>query len=183
MIELKDLSRKNYSQKFFWYSRTAEREKITNVPPASARVGLMVLANMLQNITDKTGFVIKASNVFRCHQLNRVIGGSTTSAHCQGLAVDIIAVELTAEEKLKNPNKKIPKTLEEIADLIFSADIVFDQLLMEKDKGCVHLGFRLNDKDNRLEVAYAYFKDGVWKKDVISSKKLLLEKANLKKLN
>lgn len=164
MIQLKDLSRKNYPQKFFWYSKTAEREKITNVPPASARVGLMILADALQKITDKTGFILKASNVFRCHQLNRVIGGSTTSAHCQGLAVDIIAVELTTEEKLKDPNKKIPKTLEEICDLILNSGIIFDQLLMEKSKGCVHLGFKLNIRDNRHEVAYAYIEKGVWKK-------------------
>lgn len=164
MIQLKDLSRKNYPQKFFWYSKTAERNNITNVPPASARVGLMILADAIQQITDKTGFVIKASNVFRCHQLNRVIGGSTTSAHCQGLAVDVIAVEPTPEEKLKNPKKKIPKTLEEICDLILSSGIIFDQILMEKDKGCVHLGFKLNNKDNRHEVAYAYIEKGVWKK-------------------
>lgn len=164
MIQLKDLSRKNYPQKFFWYSKTAEREKITNVPPASARVGLMILADAIQQITDKTGFVLKASNVFRCHQLNRVIGGSTTSAHCQGLAVDVIAVEPTPEEKLKNSKKKIPKTLEEICDLILSSGIIFDQILMEKDKGCVHLGFKLNNKDNRHEVAYAYIEKGVWKK-------------------
>lgn len=164
MIQLKDLSRKNYPQKFFWYSKTAERNNITNVPPASARVGLMILADAIQQITDKTGFVLKASNVFRCHQLNRVIGGSTTSAHCQGLAVDVIAVEPTPEEKLKNPKKKIPKTLEEICDLILSSGIIFDQILMEKDKGCVHLGFKLNNKDNRHEVAYAYIEKGVWKK-------------------
>ena len=176
MIELKDLSRKNYPQKFFWYSKTAERNKITNAPPASARVGLMVLADNLQTITDKTGFVIKASNVFRCHQLNKMVGGSPTSAHCQGLGIDIIAVELTPEEKLKDPNKKIPKTLEEIAELIISADIIFDQILMERDKGCVHLGFSLLEKNNRLEVAYAYLKKGVWKKDVIDSKSLRLEK-------
>lgn len=167
MLQLSDLSRKNYPQKFFWFSKTAERNKITNVPPASARVGLMVLADAIQQITDKTGFVIIASSVFRCHQLNKIVGGSPTSAHCQGLGIDIIAVELIPEEKLKNPKKKIPKTLEEICDLILSAGIKFDQILMEKDKGCVHLGFKLNIKDNRHEVAYAYLEKGVWKKKLL----------------
>lgn len=171
MIQLKDLSRKNYQQSFFWYSETAEKNQISNVPPASARVGLMVLADTLQNITDRTGFIIKASSVFRCHQLNNMINGSPTSAHCQGLAIDIIKVELTKEEKLKNPNKKIPKTLEEIVDLILSTDIVFDQILIEKDKGCVHLGIKLSNKKNRFEIAYGYFKNGTWKKETIDSKK------------
>ena len=164
MIKLSDLKRKNYDYTFFWFSNTAVKNKISNVPPASALVGLMILADRLQEITDKTGFVIKASNVFRTHVLNKIIGGSPTSAHCQGLAVDIIAVEPTPEEKLKNPKKKIPKTLEEICDLILSSGIIFDQILMEKDKGCVHVGFKLNNKDNRLEVAYAYIEKGVWKK-------------------
>ena len=167
MLQLSDLSRKNYPQKFFWFSKTAERNKITNAPPASARVGLMILADNLQTITDKTGFVIIASSVFRCHQLNRMVKGSPTSAHCQGLAIDIIAVELTPEEKIKNPNKKIPKTLEEICDLILSAGIKFDQILIEKDKGCVHLGFKLNVKDNRFEIGRAYIENGVWKKKLI----------------
>lgn len=167
MLQLSDLSRKNYPQKFFWFSKTAERNKITNVPPASALTGLMILADRLQEITDKTGFILKASNVFRCHQLNRLVRGSPTSAHCQGLAVDIIAVEPTPEEKLKNPKKKIPKTLEEICDLILSSGIIFDQLLMEKDKGCVHLGFKFNNKDNRHEIGHAYIENGVWRKKLI----------------
>jgi hypothetical protein len=83
------------------------------------------------------------------------------------LAIDVIAVELTPEEKLKNPNKKIPKTLQEICDLILSSGIKFDQLLIEKNNGCVHLGFKLNNKDNRFEVAHAYIENGVWKKKLL----------------
>lgn len=164
MIQVSDLKRKNYDYTFFWFSNTAVKNKISNVPPASALVGLMLLADALQKITDKTGFILKASSVFRTQILNKIIGGSPTSAHCQGLAIDIIAVELTPEEKLKNPKKKIPKTLEEICDLILKSGIIFDQILMEKDKGCVHLGFKLNNKDNRHEIAYAFIENGVWKK-------------------
>jgi len=167
MIKLSDLKRKNYNYSFFWFSNTAIKNKISNVPPASALTGLMILADNVQEITDKTGFILKASNVFRSQQVNKIIGGSPTSAHCQGLAIDVIAVELTSEEKLKNPNKKIPKTLEEICDLILSSGIKFDQLLMEKDKGCVHLGFKLNNKQNRFQVGYGYFEDGVWKKKLL----------------
>ena len=164
MIQLSDLKRKNYDYTFFWFSDTAVKNAISNVPPASALVGLMILADRLQEITDKTGFIIKASSVFRSQKLNKIVGGSPTSAHCQGLAVDIIAVEPTPEEKLKNPKKKIPKTLEEICDVILNSGIIFDQLLIEKNNGCVHLGFKLNNKDNRHEVAYAYIEKGVWKK-------------------
>lgn len=164
MLQLSDLKRKNYDYTFFWFSNTAVKNAISNVPPASALTGLMILADRLQEITDKTGFIIKASNVFRSQKLNKIVGGSPTSAHCQGLAVDIIAVEPTPEEKLKNPKKKIPKTLEEICDLILSSGIIFDQILIEKDKGCVHLGFKLKNKDNRHEIAYAYIENGVWKK-------------------
>ena len=176
MIQLSDLKRKNYDYTFFWFSNTAVKNKISNVPPASALTGLMILADRLQEITDKTGFILKASNVFRSQKLNKIVGGSPTSAHCQGLAVDIIAVEATPEEKLKNPKKKIPKTLEEICDLILSSGIIFDQILMEKDKGCVHLGLKLNEKDNRFEIGFGYIEKAVWKKHLIDSKKMRLEK-------
>jgi hypothetical protein len=167
MLNIADLKRKNYDYTFFWFSNTAIKHKISNVPPASALTGLMILADNVQKITDKTGFILKASNVFRSQKINKIVGGSPTSAHCQGLAIDIIAVELTPEEKLKNPNKKIPKTLEEICDLILSSGIKFDQLLIEKNNGCVHLGFKLNNKDNRFEVAHAYIENGVWKKKLL----------------
>jgi len=164
ILNIADLKRKNYDYTFFWFSKTAIKHKISNVPPASALTGLMLLADAIQQITDKTGFILKASNVFRSQKLNKIVGGSPTSAHCQGLGIDVIAVEPTPEEKLKNPKKKIPKTLEEICDLILSSGIIFDQLLIEKNQGCVHLGFKLNNKDNRHEVAYAYIEKGVWKK-------------------
>ena len=179
MIQLSDLKRKNYDYTFFWFSNTAVKNKISNVPPASALTGLMILADAIQQITDKTGFILKASNVFRSQKLNKIVGGSPTSAHCQGLAVDIIAVEPTPEEKLKNPKKKIPKTLEEICDLILSSGIKFDQILMEKNQNCVHLGFKLNEKDNRFEIAFAYIEKGVWKKHLIDSKKMRLEKKTI----
>lgn len=165
MLNIADLKRKNYDYTFFWFSNTAVKHKISNVPPASALTGLMLLADNVQEITDKTGFILKASNVFRSQQVNKIVGGSPTSVHCQGLAIDIIAVELTPEEKLKNPNKKIPKTLQEICDLILSSGIKFDQLLMEKDKGCVHLGFTF--KKNRFQVGYGYVEDGIWKKKLL----------------
>jgi hypothetical protein len=167
MLNIADLKRKNYDYTFFWFSNTAVKHKISNVPPASALTGLMLLADNVQEITDKTGFILKASNVFRSQKINKIVGGSPTSAHCQGLAIDVIAVELTPEEKLKNPKKKIPKTLQEICDLILSSGIKFDQLLIEKNNGCVHLGFKLNNKDNRFEVAYAYIENGVWKKKLL----------------
>jgi hypothetical protein len=167
ILNIADLKRKNYDYTFFWFSNTAIKHKISNVPPTSALTGLMILADNVQEITNKTGFILKASNVFRSQKINKIVGGSPTSAHCQGLAIDIISVELTAEEKLKNPNKKIPKTLQEICDLILSSGIKFDQLLIEKNNGCVHLGFKLNNKDNRFEVAYAYIENGVWKKKLL----------------
>jgi len=167
ILNIADLKRKNYDYTFFWFSNTAVKHKISNVPPTSALTGLMLLADNVQEITDKTGFILKASNVFRSQKINKIVGGSPTSAHCQGLAIDVIAVELTPEEKLKNPKKKIPKTLQEICDLILSSGIKFDQILMEKDKGCVHLGFKLNSKESRLEVGYAYIENGVWKKKLL----------------
>ena len=73
MIELKDLRRKNFEPKNFWYSKTAEKNNISNVPPQSALVGLMKLADTLQFIRDKIDIPLIISNAYRSHQLNRLI--------------------------------------------------------------------------------------------------------------
>ena len=37
----------------------------------------------------KTAEIIKINSFFRCEELNKAIGGSTKSQHCQGRAIDI----------------------------------------------------------------------------------------------
>lgn len=147
MLQLSDLRRPNFEPKEFWESSTAKKHKISNVPPQSALTGLMILADKLQFIRDKVGLPITMTSCYRSYQLNRLVKGSPTSAHTQGLAADILFKD---------------KTPKETCELILTTGVVFDQMLIEKD--ILHFGIKLRDKDCRLEIAYAFIENGKWVK-------------------
>lgn len=153
MIQLKDLRRKNFEPKNFWYSKIAEKNNISNVPPQSALVGLMKLADTLQFIRDKIDIPLIITSAYRSHQLNRLIKGSPNSAHLQGLAADILFID---------------KTPMQTCELILTTGVVFDQMLVEKD--ILHFGLKIRDKDCRLEIANAYFDGKKWVKELINAK-------------
>lgn len=154
MLKLTDLKRKNFESRDFWYSKIAEKNNITNVPPQSAMVGLMILGDKLQFIRDRIDIPLILFSVFRCHQLNRLIKGSPNSAHLQGLAADLL---------FKG------KTIEETCDLILQTGVVFDQLLLEPKQGVVHFGLKARDEDCRHEVAIVEFDGKKWVKKSIKS--------------
>ena len=154
MLKLQDLKRKNFESRDFWYSKIAEKNNITNVPPQSAMVGLMILADKLQFIRDRIDIPLLIFSAFRCHQLNRLIKGSPNSAHLQGLAADVLFKE---------------KTIEQTCDLILQTGVVFDQLLLEPKQGIVHFGLKVRDENCRLEVAVVEFDGKKWTKKLIKS--------------
>jgi len=60
---------------------------------------------------------------FRCAELNKAIGGSPTSQHCFGQAVDFIPAKLSAQDAFA---------------LIRQSDLVYGQLILEK-RGAGHI--------------------------------------------
>lgn len=142
MLELKDLKRKNFNPDDFYKSATANKLKINNIPPQSARVCLMKLADKMQFLRDKVNLPIIITSAYRSHELNKAIKGSPKSAHCQGLACDFLFSG---------------KTPQESCELVISTGISFDQLLIEKD--VLHFGIKIRDELNRYEVAFASFNE------------------------
>jgi hypothetical protein len=143
MLQVKDLKRPHFEAKDFWYSKTAEKNNISNVPPQSALTGLMKLADKLefvrQTLIDKGHDIpMVLTSVFRCHQLNRLVKGSPNSAHLQGCAADLL---------FKG------KTPAETCDLILQTGVVFDQMLIEENT--LHFGIKIKEEQNRLEIAIA----------------------------
>ena len=47
------------------------------------------IPNLLQQLEDELGFQIIITSAYRCEQHNKNVGGSTTSTHLEGLAVDL----------------------------------------------------------------------------------------------
>ncbi len=71
-------------------SETAERQGIDNMPPAEVIPKLQHLCTtLLEPIREHFARPFRPNSGYRSEALNRAIGGSPTSQHCRGEAVDI----------------------------------------------------------------------------------------------
>lgn len=107
-------------------SDTAARRGIDNRPPAYAERNLVRLCNeVLEPLRAQVG-PIRVTSGYRCPRLNEAIGGSSTSAHMDGLAADI--QPLTKGFSLKK-----------VMGVVLASGLPFDQVIYEFG-GWVHLG-------------------------------------------
>lgn len=108
------------SMKFFTIreltkSDTAKRHGIANNPSKEEEKNLVALVdNILDPLREAYGKPIIVTSGYRCEELNRLVGGSKTSQHRVGMAVDIRTIKDTVEE-----NKKL-------YDLIIKLNLPFD---------------------------------------------------------
>ena len=81
---------KHISYKEGVYSTTATRRGIDNVPNDEQLANMELIAEkVFEPLRKYVGGPIKINSFFRCPKLNKAIGGSKTSQHCKGLAMDI----------------------------------------------------------------------------------------------
>ena len=130
-------------------SETALRQGLDNTPGDAEIANLKVLAEkVLQPIRDHYKKGIKVNSGFRHPNVNAAVGGSRTSDHCKGQAVDI----------------EIPGVANaELAEYI-KKNLKFTQLILEfytpgvPDSGWVHVSY---DPGNlKCQVMTAYKKNG-----------------------
>ena len=108
------------------YSETAEQKGIDNTPPPEVVENLKRLAAGLEAVRVLLGAPLEISSGYRCPALNEAVGGSSTSQHMQGLAVDF-----------ECPAFGSPL---EVARAIQRSDLEFDQCILEYGRW-VHLSF------------------------------------------
>ena len=71
-------------------SNTAMRLGIENIPNEEQLENMRCIAdNIFEPLRSYVGGPIKINSFYRCPELNKAIGGSTTSQHCKGQAMDI----------------------------------------------------------------------------------------------
>ena len=81
---------KHISYKEGVYSITATRRGIDNTPDDDQLHFMEIIAeNVFEPLRQHVGGPIKINSFFRCVELNKAIGGSATSQHCKGQAIDI----------------------------------------------------------------------------------------------
>lgn len=127
------------------YSDTARMNNIRNVPPLNVEVHLKEMTeNLLDPLRQAFGNPIRVTSGYRGPELNRIVGGSKTSAHFLGYAVDIV------------PSKKVPiKEFKKfVLNWLLDNDIPFDQYIDEKsgDNEWVHLGYKNNKGLQRRQI-------------------------------
>ena len=135
-----DLNKKlseNFTLGEFIASDTAKRKGIDNTPTLADIYHMEELCvNLLQPIRDAYGKPIKVTSGFRCYKLNRAVGGSPTSVHTRGWAVDI------------KPASGTYKDFEifVIDFLMEHPEIKYDQVIRETSGSYkwLHLGYKNN---------------------------------------
>ena len=135
---------KNFSLAEFTKSQTAERKGIDNTPKGEhLDAAIALFENVVQKVRDHFGPTVINSG-YRSPELNDAVGGSATSQHCKGEAVDI--------EVPSVPNGDLAEWIRDNLD--------FDQLILEfytpgiPDSGWVHVSYK-TDGSNRKSVLTA----------------------------
>ena len=116
-------------------SPTALRLKIRNEPNEEQLKAMQTVAELcFEPLREWYGHPIKINSFFRSEELNKAVGGSASSQHCKGEAIDMSAGS-------KSENKKLYDWCK--------ANLIFDQLINEYDYSWVHISFRKGQNRNQ----------------------------------
>lgn len=125
------------------FSETAERHEIDNTPTDPELSNMRAVAKaVFEPIRCQAGIPIRINSFFRCAELNTLIGGSRSSQHCKGEAMDISSYK--------------PEVFCNAEIFFFIKDnLDFDQIIWEygddAEPAWVHVSYR-SDGHNRKQV-------------------------------
>ena len=111
-------------------------------PPSAITDNLKRVAVKCEQARAILNCKININSGWRPKELNEAIGGSKTSAHIDGLAVDMFPKKAMDSDGLHNAFFELANDLEFMKDV--------DQLIMER--GCIHLGLPAHNKQARREL-------------------------------
>lgn len=144
---------KHISYKEGTFSATAIRKCINNEPTSWQLCNMKLIANSIfEPLRNHFKVPIKINSFFRCNQLNGALGGSLTSQHMTGNAIDI-------DDAYSGITNK--QMFYHIA-----INLDFDQLILENWNGrtasWVHVSY-VNNISNRNKLSVMYKKNGYTK--------------------
>ena len=136
---------KHISNKEGVYSRTALRRGIDNTPTKDHEKNMVELAeNIFEPLRMYVGGPIKINSFYRSPELNKAIGGSSKSQHCNGQAIDI------DDTFGRMTNAEMFRFIKDHLD--------FDQIIWEfgndKNPNWVHVSYVGKENRNRCLKAY-----------------------------
>lgn len=131
-------------------SATAKKKGIPNIPTEEVKKHITELVDtLLDPLREAWGSSITISSGYRCTALNKAVGGSTTSAHNSGYAVDMVP-----------SNGKITEFKEFVMKWLKSNNKKFDQYINEFSgtSQWVHLAVKNREGSQRKQ--YLLYKNG-----------------------
>lgn len=132
---------KNFTLEELVHSDTANAKGIDNTPTQEIIDNLKELAeNVLQPIRDKWGKPLIVNSGYRCKELNKAVGGVSTSQHLIGQAADI-------EAGTNDDNKEL---FYMISDMIENKELIVDQLLDEARYSWIHVSYNKDKNRNQI---------------------------------
>lgn len=127
----------HFSLEEFSCSTTAKRLKIENKIPDHLMANIQFTANKLELVRKVLAHPIIITSGYRCSALNTQVGGSPTSAHTKGLAVDFHCA-------YGNPKQ--------ICQRLITAGVEFDKIIQEYNQW-VHIEFSHINQRRRVITA------------------------------
>ena len=148
---------KHISYKEGVHSNTAIRRGIDNTPTDDQLYFMEIVAEkVFEPLREWVGGPIKINSFYRCPELNTAIGGSATSQHCKGQAMDI------DDTFGKATNAEMYNFIKE--------NLYFDQMIWEfgddDNPAWVHVSY-VSPEKNRNRCLKAYKENGKTKYMVI----------------
>ena len=137
---------KHISDKEGVYSTTAMRLGIDNTPDEEQSTNMELLAlKVFEPLREWVRGPIRVNSFFRSEKLNKAIGGSKSSQHCKGQAIDI------DDTGCRKTNAKMFKFINDELD--------FDQMIWEfgddNNPNWIHVSY-VSEFDNRNRCLKAY---------------------------
>lgn len=115
----------------------AKKHRIKNIPNSRERMNIRYTALRMDEVRIILKRPLVVTSWFRSSRLNKAIGGSKTSAHRDGLAVDVLL-------------KKGKAGMREY-ELVKKKMSSYDQLIYYPRRGHLHIGFRKNKYEERRQ--------------------------------
>lgn len=139
----KDYITEHFNLSELVHSNTAKKRGINNDPPLWVEKNLREACEKLwEPAREILGHPMKISSGYRSEALNKAIGGSMTSAHTYGLAIDFTSPYGSTTEVVKLLAKELK-----------AKGIPWDQMILEypnsPNGGWVHLGYKSRDGKQR----------------------------------
>ena len=124
------------TENFTYEEMTRTSQPYTNIPTIEQLINLCRLCfYFLQPLREKLGQVIDIIVAFRSEKVNKAVGGTETSQHLKGQAVDINCAKISKLELFK----------------YIGANMDFDQLIYELDSNCLHVSY-VSKQTNRKQI-------------------------------